>query len=86
MMVEPPASSFPSAAASKPKYIIVGAGPAGCALAAALVKGQKGMVVMLERGKEEVRRKEGRNMEMEMEREREGRAKRLVSRGVMEVA
>lgn len=38
-----------------PKYIIVGAGPAGCALAAALVKGQQGKVVMVERGKEKVR-------------------------------
>ncbi|TFJ80400.1 hypothetical protein NSK_008141 [Nannochloropsis salina CCMP1776] len=37
-----------------PKYIIVGAGPAGCALAAALVKGQQGKVVMVERGKEKV--------------------------------
>lgn len=59
MMVEPPASSFPTAGAPKPKYILVGAGPAGCALAAALVEGQKGRVVVVERGHEEVRTKEG---------------------------
>ena len=56
MMVEPPVSSVPTAATPKPKYILVGAGPAGCALTAALVEGQKGRVVMVERGKEEVGR------------------------------
>lgn len=33
-----------------PRYIVIGAGPAGCAVAAALAEGQAGGVVLLEMG------------------------------------
>jgi NADPH-dependent 2,4-dienoyl-CoA reductase/sulfur reductase-like enzyme len=59
----PPAAPAPAAATaatadddngnpplSPPRYIVIGAGPAGCALAAALAEGQEGGVVLLEMG------------------------------------
>lgn len=42
-----------------PRFIVVGAGPAGCALAAALAEEQEGSVVLLEMGADLVGLRDG---------------------------